>query len=94
MLKPICVPCHRFYRPEKTGFTFLEGMPTLGARPGLEDAHKWKPYKLWQGDKWKCEGCGHEIIVGTGRNAWDEHYTESFKATVKDLNVEYQVNDC
>ena len=26
-MKPICVPCQRFYRPKKNGFMFIEAMP-------------------------------------------------------------------
>jgi hypothetical protein len=63
-MAPICVPCQRFYRPEKNGYTFLEGMPIANAPPGKEYAHAWKPYKLWRGDLWKCEGCGHLTIAG------------------------------
>lgn len=94
-MKPICVPCQRFYRPEKNGFKFIEGMPTTNfARAGTVDADLWKPYKLWVGDKWRCEGCGHEIIVGTGLYPIDEHYTPTFKANVEAHGAEYQVNDC
>ena len=27
-MRPICVPCRRFYRPKKNGTYFLEGHPT------------------------------------------------------------------
>jgi hypothetical protein len=94
-MKPICVPCQRFFKPEKTGFYFLEGMP-FGERvkPGKAEAHKWKPYKLWCGDRWKCEGCGEVIIVGTGREAIAEHYQDDFSEKVIDFQADFQVNDC
>lgn len=93
-LKPVCIPCQRFFRMVKSGFYFIEGMPYDGARPGTVDADKWKPYKLWSGDKWRCEGCGAEIISGTGRGPISEHYKPDFQEMRTDLNAEYQVNDC
>jgi hypothetical protein len=97
VLKPICVPCQRFYRQIKTGFYFIEGMPIAGegkAEPGTSMPERWKPYKLWSGDKWRCEGCGSEIISGTGMNPLGEHYQGDFQTKRAQLNAEYQVNDC
>jgi hypothetical protein len=95
MLKPVCVPCHRFYRCIKSGFYFIEGMPLNNhARPGNSEPDWWKPYKLWSGDKWRCEGCGHEIISGTGAGPIAEHYQTDFEETRAKLNADYQVNDC
>jgi hypothetical protein len=95
MLKPICVPCQRFYRPKKNGFYFVEGMPLMNkAEPGKRDANLWGPYKLWCGDLWVCEGCGHEIVVGVGRNPLAEHYQPDFAAHVESFNAKLQVNDC
>jgi hypothetical protein len=34
-MRPICVPCQRFFRPIKNGFHFIEGMPVDGAVPGM-----------------------------------------------------------
>jgi hypothetical protein len=83
-MKPICIPCQRFFRPHKTGFFFTEGMPvgSESAVPsGTSRPDLWKPYKIWSGDIWKCEGCGAEIVVGFG--------------TAKSLGADqYQVNDC
>jgi hypothetical protein len=95
MLKPICFPCQRFYRPEKNGFVFLEGMPEGNyVLPGTEDAARWRPYKLWAGDKWKCQGCGHEIIVGTGARPIAIQHEDSFAEQCEAYLAEYQVNDC
>lgn len=93
-MKPICIPCQQFFRPEKNGFAFIEGMPESGARPGKVDAHLWKPYKLWSGDKWKCPGCGAEIVVGTGQYAIREHFMPDFQDFVEKMGAKYQVNDC
>lgn len=94
-LKPICVNCQCFYKPKKTGFDFLEGQPTVDAAPrGRRSPEKWKPYKLWSGDLWECPDCGHEIIVGTGREAFAEHFEPGFDNVVEKLGVTLQVNDC
>jgi len=93
MLKPICVPCQRFYRPQRNGQRFIEGMPVkAGAIPGKTAAFDWQPYKLWMGDQWKCQGCGAEIIVGFGHRPIAEHHQDGFAEKVK--NVTLQINDC
>jgi hypothetical protein len=93
MPKPICVPCQRFYRPHKNGKAFIEAMPVRpGAVPGTSQPESWKPYKLWMGDQWKCQGCGNEIIVGCGGRPIAEHYEPAFEEKVK--GVELQINDC
>lgn len=86
MLKPICVPCGLFFQPEKNGFAFTEGMPRGGT---------WRPYKVWVGDKWKCRGCGTEIVVGVMGDRVAEHYEADFEEIRKRLNADqFQVNDC
>lgn len=74
MVKPICVPCGLFFRPERNGQPVEEGKPHntggqptrwSGQNPGDErGSFDWTSYKLYVGDKWKCRGCGAEIIVG------------------------------
>lgn len=95
MLKPICVPCQRFFRPKENGFDFLEGMPVENRAPrGILAPEKWKPYKLWSGDKWFCEGCGTEIIVGTGVAPIAIQHENDFAETVRKFGATFQVNDC
>lgn len=93
-MKPICVPCQRFFRPKQNGKYFIEGMPESGAEPGNSEPEKWKPYKLWAGDLWECNGCGSQIISGTGLNPISEHYKPDFAEQAQRLNADYQVNDC
>jgi hypothetical protein len=98
LLKPVCVPCQRFFRCEKNGYWLTEGMPngrhsyTLPTPIGKEAAEFWQPYKLWVGDKWRCEGCGAEIVVGVAGGPVSEHYKPEFN----ELNrrSQLQVNDC
>ena len=95
--KPICMKCHRFFKPHKTGFWFIEGMPKVNlAEPGLASPEKWVPYKIWHGDIWKCQGCDATIIVGTGYEpAAIHHQEERFAAFKKHCGkVPFQVNDC
>lgn len=94
-MKPICVPCQRFYRPKKNGVYFVEGMPmSKDAKPGIEDAELWKPYKLWCGDRWVCHGCNAEIIVGTGMRPIAERHEDDFAAKVRSFSAALQINDC
>lgn len=94
-MKPVCAPCQRFFRPFKTGYAFIEGMPKKnGALPGLAEPENWKPYKLWNGDIWRCEGCGAKIIVGTGINAIAQNYEKDFEEKVRQYGANLQVNDC
>lgn len=95
-MKPICVPCQRFFRPKKTGFYFIEGMPTkTGAQAGTAEPESWVPYKLWVGDLWECQGCGATVVVGVGKGSLAEHFQEDFEDIVKRLGAgQLQVNDC
>lgn len=86
MPKPICCACNLFYRPAKLGVTVMEG------RPISRDV--WLPYKLWQADRWKCQGCGHELITGFGRDPISEGHKPDFQDWVKSMPPERQINDC
>ncbi len=69
-VSPICVKCERFMRPKKNDFKFIEAM---------EDG---QPYKLWAGDKWACETCGVEVVVGVARQPIRQHYETDFAEQV------------
>lgn len=97
-MKPICVPCQRFFRPVRNGFAFIESRPVENpAPPGTAAPESWTPYKLWLGDKWRCRGCGAEIVVGTGVNPISQDFHKDFG----DKLAQYghggellRVNDC
>jgi hypothetical protein len=96
MPKPICVPCERFYQPQQNGFPFLEGMQRDGLRaaaPGKDHNDDWQDYKLWVGDKWRCPGCGHEIVVGALNPASERHMPD-FKLMRDRFGPRFRVNDC
>ena len=95
MLKPVCVPCERFMRMQKSGYYFIEGMP-LGndAKPGLAEIARWKDYKLWSGDLWKCPDCGASVISGVGYSPIAEHYQEDFGRKKEILAPTLLVKDC
>ena len=95
-MKPICVPCHRFYRPKKNGYAFIEGRPVDNQVPaGRSHEHKWVPYKLWMGDLWECKGCGHQIVSGVGHEPIAQDYHPNFKAQIDSYGAQrFQVNDC
>lgn len=99
-MKPICVPCQRFYRPAKTGYYFIEAMPrpTVDghrAQSGTAEPDAWEPYKVWGGDLWRCEGCGAEIVSGVGHYPVAERHEPDFQAVVDRLTADQLiVNDC
>lgn len=95
MLKPVCVPCQRFFRMVKAGYCFVEAMPKESdAISGTSEPDKWTPYKIWSGDKWRCQGCGAEILSGFGHDPISEHYQPEFKNWMTRLKPQTQVNDC
>lgn len=95
MMKPICAPCRRFFRPKKNGVFFIEGAPTYNNAPvGLGEPESWGPYKLWMGDLWECPDCHAEIIVGAGLGPVAERYMPQFDELVKKYKPIYQINDC
>jgi hypothetical protein len=64
------------------------------APAGTEAPDQWKPYKLWQGDLWKCRGCGAEIIVGVPHTPISEHFKSDFAQQVERHEARLTVNDC
>lgn len=94
-MKPICVPCRRFFRPKQTGLPFIEGMPKGGIpKAGNAEPDKWRPYKLWMGDLWECPDCHAEVIVGVAHNPVAEHFEEHFASAVAERGAVLQINDC
>lgn len=97
-LKPICVPCERFMRPERTAVAFIEGKPHGGIVPWDGKSGRtsvgWTPYKLWRGDQWRCPDCDATIIVGVAQAPVVEHYEDRFSLVVKALNVTLFIKDC
>lgn len=51
MHRPVCVPCCTEMKPERNGTPYIE-YADFG------------PYQIWETDKYKCPGCGHETLVG------------------------------
>lgn len=94
-MKPVCVPCQRFFHCTKTGFYFIEGMPKENrAKPGTLEPEKWQPYK-WVSDRFECDGCGAVILSGFGSGPITEHYQSEFSDVVKSTGAsQLQVNDC
>lgn len=96
-MKPICVPCQRFYRCKKNNFPFIEAMPVGDsdlALPGAATPDCWKPYKLWFGDLWECPDCGATIVAGVAQRPLSEHYQPEFARAVATHAPTLQVNDC
>ena len=95
MPKPVCVPCHRFFRPKKNGTSIVETAPIAGnPAPGNTEPDKWAPYKLWDGDLWECQGCGAQIISGFGHVPMSERHHPDFAEKIKRSDAAIYVNDC
>ena len=95
-MKPVCLPCQRFYRVKRNGYYFIEGMPSIyGAPPGTAVPEAWQPYKLWVGDLWECMGCGHQTVAGVPPHPIAEHYQPDFEQKVISHGGPLvQINDC
>jgi len=92
MTKPACVPCGRFFKPEKNGELVAENKPIGGAWiPPGKDAPGWIGYKVYRADKWKCHGCGTEIIVGWG-GVITQDYMPDFQFIHRQTKI--VINDC
>jgi DNA-directed RNA polymerase subunit RPC12/RpoP len=94
-MKPICVKCGRYFKPFKIGIRVLEQMPREnGVKPGNEHNDRWRPYKIWQADLYKCHGCGAEIVTGFGTTPIAEHYMPQFENVLAAYPPRVTVNDC
>lgn len=60
---------------------------------GLRAPDAWEPYKLWNGDLWKCPDCGHEIVVGC-LNQVSEHYKPDWDEMIIQFDPQITVKDC
>ena len=94
-MKPICVNCGRFFKPHRCGIRIMETMPVANdVQPGRENADRWRPYKLWAGDLYRCAGCGTEIVIGFGNLPIAEHFEDRFAAMATANPPRVTVNDC
>lgn len=71
-MRPICVPCQRYFRAEKNGFVVAEMIPVDEGRV------LWSGYAIWAADMWRCEGCGAEILSGFGQQPISRHFDDDF----------------
>ena len=100
-MKPVCVPCQRFYRIKKNGYYFIEGMPHGDLENDIpwdgksgKDSVGWIPYKLWVGDLWECPDCKAQIVTGVTKNRIAEHYEVTFTQQIQHCNPQLFVKDC
>ena len=93
-MKPICIPCQRFFKVIKNDYYFTEGSPAIrGTNPGIEEKERWQPYRVWAGDQYKCPGCGTEIVSGIGHGPLAIKHEPDFKAKHSSLGADrLQVN--
>lgn len=98
-MKPVCVPCQRFYWPKKSGYYFVEGKQWGGDEEWDggrgKDSVGWTGYKVWSGDLYECSGCGSQIVVGVGTNRVAEHHESNFDTVVEQTGArQLLVKDC
>jgi len=89
-MKPVCVPCKRFFKCSKNDFPWVECAPYH--REGEEPT--WRDYKLWYGDKWVCPSCGASIIVGTALRPVSVRHEPNFKNDILTHHPTVRVEDC
>lgn len=76
---------------------FVEGMPKGTANwqdPDYHDDKHWQDYKLWRGDLWECESCGHEVVVGVAAEPIRIQHEPDFQEVKERLGVTLRINDC
>ena len=62
MPRAICVPCGLMYQVERNSVQAVSLIvPRENETPPVH-------YTALQSDRYKCEGCGHEILVGFGEH--------------------------
>lgn len=87
MSQRVCVPCRKFFKIKLNGVAIEEGMPA-GGKDGM-----WRPYKLWLGDLYACEGCDTEMIFLPDAPV-AEHYQKDYAEWVQRLQPAFRVDDC
>jgi len=63
----VCVKCQRKFRIEKNGVDAIEFTPV---HKMTGEFLQMEPYQVHSTDKWKCPGCGIEVLAGFGQNPW------------------------
>lgn len=73
MTKLVCIRCECELRASTSGTVVVE-MASFG------------PYKVWNGDTFKCPGCGIEIVGGFAEEPMrDDHYASDFADWLKTI---------
>jgi hypothetical protein len=68
-MRPICAKCCTAMRCTKNS-------------RAVEIMSDGKPYQLWYGDEWGCDGCGALIVTGFGRGPIAEAYRANYASVV------------
>lgn len=82
----VCCSCNFFYKPEKNAVAVVEMRPV-----GTVSLPEYRPLRLWQADRWRCPGCGHQVVTGFGRAPISEHHDRNFDEKVKAFQPEREV---
>jgi hypothetical protein len=76
-MRPVCVACQIEMRCEKNGVGIVEMIHVDGGSA--------EPYRLWSADRWRCPGCGQQMVVGYGREPMAEQYQPDFMARIAEV---------
>ncbi len=74
MPKLVCVQCELEYKIAVTGNYVIE----MFCDPP-------EPYKIFNGDRWECPGCGHQIIAGFALDPLAEHFQDKFSGLLNKI---------
>ena len=72
-MRPVCVECRVEMHCEKNSFMIKDKV--------VGDS----PVAVWSGDKFKCPGCGKEIVVGFG-NPMLGNLAKAYQAEALEIN--------
>lgn len=82
--KAVCLKCNLEYKVEKNGVT----MEAIVVANTESLAVTTRPYYKIDSDKWKCPGCGHEILTGFAQHPFlFAHEEERYNSVDADVQV-------
>lgn len=77
MSVPICVKCKKEMRCVKNGAWWIktrpvENAPIVAGGVGVSVTAR-EPYRATMGDRYRCDGCGAEVIAGLALQSKESH---------------------
>lgn len=82
---PICVKCQVAYKPKRDG-VFVE---VMGGGRGTLPLHRFS-YQVFHGDLVECPNCGHQIVVGIGKNPVKQQFEDGYRDFLANIGKTYK----